>query len=122
MAKQTIGIVSATKLAEHLSMSRAYLDRLVSGGVIKQRDDGRFDLDRCRVDYLRHLREAKRVSVSGEARAQYEKAKAHEVELRVAKLEGKLMETEETIEIVDEMRGLFLTGLSELPAQCTRDL
>jgi hypothetical protein len=53
MVKHTT--VSAQSMADHLAMSRTYLDRLVSSGVIKQRDDGRFDLDRCRVDYLRHL-------------------------------------------------------------------
>jgi hypothetical protein len=118
MAKRTTGIVSATKLADHLAMSRTYLDRLVSEGVIKRRDDGRFDLDRCRVDYLRHLRQAKRASVNGEARAQYDKAKARLTELRVAKLEGSLMEVDDALDATDQMVGLFLTGIGELGARC----
>ena len=118
MAKRTAGIVSATRLAEHLGMSRSYVDRLVSTGVIKRLPDGGFDLDRCRVDYLRHLREAKRVSVSGEARAQYDKAKARLTELRVAKLEGQLMEVDDALNATDEMVGIFLTGIGELPARC----
>ena len=122
MAKETAGSVSAQLMADHLAMSRTYLDRLVSSGVIKRRDDGRFDLDRCRVDYLRHLRRAKRVSPNGEARAALDKARAREAELRVAKIEGQLMETHDAISVTDELVGLFLTGLSELPAQCSRDM
>ena len=122
MAKETAGSVSAQLMADHLAMSRTYLDRLVSSGVIKRRDDGRFDLDRCRVDYLRHLRQAKRVSPNGEARAALDKARAREAELRVAKIEGQLMETDDAIAVTDELVGLFLTGLSGLPAQCSRDM
>ena len=123
MAKRTTGIVSATKLADHLAMSRTFLDRLVSSGVIKRRDDGRFDLDRCRVDYLRHLRQARRASPNGEARAQYDKAKARLTELRVAKLEGSLMETDDALDATDEMVGMFLTGIGGLGARCfPRDL
>jgi hypothetical protein len=32
------------------------------------------------------------------------------------------METDDAIAVTDELVGLFLTGLSELPAQCSRDM
>jgi hypothetical protein len=116
MSKQNT--VTANRMALHLGLSRRYLDELVATGIIKRRDDGRFDQDRCRIDYLRHLRQARRASPSGEARAQYDKAKARLTELRVAKLEGQLMEVDDALNATDEMVGIFLTGIGELPARC----
>jgi len=71
---------------------------------------------------LRWLREGRRRSPSAESRAALERARARAIELRNAQIEGKLMETEEAIAVVEELVGVLRTQLGGLPARCTRDL
>jgi hypothetical protein len=51
-----------------------------------------------------------------------EAAKARELELRDAQKEGFSILTGESLATVDDITGLFLTGLSGLAARCSRDL
>lgn len=113
---------SATALAEHLGLSRTYLDRLVASGVITRDDDGKFDVDACRLKYIRSLRQARRSSPVTEAQAQLQRAKARRIELENGRLEGRLMEVQDCIAGVDEIVGVMLVHLSSLPARCTRDM
>jgi hypothetical protein len=119
---EKITMVSANAMAAHIDVSRTFIDKLVADGVLTKEHDGRFNLDKSRVDYLRHLRRARKLTPHAESRARYEAAKARELELRNAQKEGVLMLTAESFEIVDELCGLFLTGLSGLAARCSRDV
>jgi phage terminase Nu1 subunit (DNA packaging protein) len=114
--------VSATMMAAHLGLSRPYLDRLVTDGTIAKDEAGKFSLDETRLRYIRKLREMRRSSPAVEAHAQYQQAKARRLELENARLESRLMEVDDHIASVDEIVGIMLTGLSSLPARCTRDL
>ncbi|MGJ5180392.1 hypothetical protein ACQR16_24490 [Bradyrhizobium oligotrophicum] len=114
--------VSATVMAAHLGLSRPYLDRLVADGTIAKDESGKFSLDETRLRYIRKLREMRRSSPATEAHAKYQQAKARRLELENARLEGRLMEVDDHIAGVDEIVGIMLTGLSSLPARCTRDV
>jgi hypothetical protein len=114
--------VSATAMAAHLGLSRPYLDRLVADGTIAKDETGKFLLDETRHRYLRKLREMRRTSPAAEAHAQYQQAKARRLQLENARLESRLMEVDDHIAGVDEIVGIMLTGLSSLPARCTRDM
>ena len=116
-------LVSASKMARHLGFERTNLDRLISQGVIERQGDGRFDLDATRLAYLKHLREARRVSPRSEADASFQRAKAELIQIRIAERKKELMLASEAYAMVDEMAGMFLTALSGLPARCAgRDL
>ena len=110
--------VSATAMARHLCLDRGYQDRLVSMGVIMRREDGTFDLDDNRRRYILHLREERKRSPKSEADAEFQKAKADPIRLRIAEKQRRLIDAEETFAQIDEMVGMFLTGLSGFAARC----
>lgn len=110
-------------MAQHLGFERPNLTRLIGLGVIEKRPDGRFDLDDTRIRYIRHLREARRLSPKSEADAEFQKAKADLIRIRIAEKQRQLINAEETFAMIDQMVGMFLTGLSGFAARCGgRDL
>lgn len=51
-------MTTQTKVADHLDLSQAAVSQLVASGVLKPTNGrGSYDLDECRVAYIRHLRE-----------------------------------------------------------------
>ena len=114
--------VSASALALHLDWSRTYIGKLEAEGVIQRQGDG-FPLDASRVAYLRFLRRERRQSPRGEADADFQRAKAELIRIRIAEKKRELIPREEAAGDMEELIGLFLTGLSGLPARCGgRDL
>src|SRR3954451_23878546 len=83
--------VSASALALHIDCSRTYIGKLEAEGVIEKKSDGRYDLDACRTAYLKHLREARKLSPRGAADVALQQAKAELVQLRVAERKGTLI-------------------------------
>jgi len=114
-------IVSASALGKHLGIARQYVSRLADDSVI-ERVAGGFNIDASRLRYLGWLRSPERRSVKSAADSELQKAKTRLIQLRVAEREGRLMEVVEMESLVDEMVGLFRTGLSGLAARVTRDL
>ena len=104
-------------MAHHLCFERAYLATLVSQGVLKQRPDGKFDLDANRRAYIEFLREARKRSPKSEADSAFTQAKAELLQIRIAEKKRQLMLTSEVDEMIDEIHGLFMTALSSLPAK-----
>jgi len=113
--------VSASALAQHLDCSRAYIGKLEADGVIQRQGDG-FPLDASRVAYLRFLRRERRQSPRGEADADFQRAKAELIRLRIAEKQRALVRREDVDELIDTMAGTVLTHLSGMAARCTRDL
>ncbi|MBR0694074.1 hypothetical protein [Bradyrhizobium lablabi] len=114
--------VSASALALHLDCSRAYLGKLEAEGVIQRQGDG-FPLDQSRVAYLRYLRRERRQSPRSEANADLQRAKSEPIRLRIAEKQRHLIPVDEATSNMEQLVGLFLTGLSGLSAQCGgRDL
>ena len=114
--------VSASKLALHLDCGRTYIHKLEAEGVIQRQGDG-FPLDASRVAYLRFLRRERKQSPRGEADADFQRAKAELIRLRIAEKRRELIPLEQTASDMEEMIGLFLTGLGSMPARCGgRDL
>jgi hypothetical protein len=105
-----------------LQVSTAWIRRLTHEGVL-HKVDGRYRLIDTVQAYLRYQRDENRRSGKAAVTNRVIEARAREIEVRTRQREGRLMETEHCMEMVDTMVGLFLTGLSELPAQCGgRDL
>jgi hypothetical protein len=114
--------VSATALALHLDCGRTYIHKLEAEGVIQRQGDG-FPLDASRVAYLRFLRRERRQSPRSEADADFQRAKSELIRLRIAEKQRQLIPAEQAAADMEELIGLFLTGLSSMPARCGgRDL
>lgn len=123
LAMTSAGFVSATAMARHLCFDRAYLDKLVEMGVIERRADGKFDLDDNHRRYILHLREERKRSPKSEADADFQRAKSELIRIRIQEKQRQLIKAEEAYAMIDEMAGLFLTGLSGFAARCGgRDL
>jgi hypothetical protein len=110
-------MVSATVMARHLCFERPYLDRLIAHGVIEKADDGRFDLNDTRRRYVLHLREERKRSPRSEADVSYQTARADLIRLRVLERQKQLIPAETHDAFVEDMTGLFLSGLSGLAAK-----
>jgi hypothetical protein len=116
--------VSASALALHLDCSRTYIAKLEAEGVLHTAPDGGgFPVDQSRVAYLRYLRRERRQSPRSEADADFQRAKSELIRIRIAEKKRELIPREEAASDMEELIGLFLTGLSGLPARCGgRDL
>jgi hypothetical protein len=122
VAKPKLATVSASALAQHLDCSRTYIGKLEAEGVIQRQGNG-FPLDQSRVAYLRYLRRERQQSPRSEADADFQRAKAELIRLRIAEKKRDLIPLEEAFAQIDQMVGIFLTGLSGFAARCGgRDL
>jgi hypothetical protein len=110
-------MASATQMAAHLCFDRSMLDKLVAQGVLVRRADGRWPVDDTRGRYIRHLREVRRLSPRSAADAEFTKAKAELIAIRIGERKKELMLASECYALQDEMFGLFMTHLSALPAK-----
>src|SRR6476660_9296950 len=114
--------VSASALALHLDCSRAYVGKLEAEGVIQRQGDG-FPLDASRVAYLRYLRRERRQSPRSEADADFQRAKAELIRFRLAEKKRELIPLEEATAHMEELIGMFTSGLAGFAARCGgRDL
>ena len=117
-ARKPDAAVSAAALAAHLGCVRSYLDKLIAMGVITKLADGRFDQAACRMAYLKHLREARKLSPRGAADVALQQAKAELVQIRVAERKATLIPGVQHEARVEAIAGVILSALSAMPAQC----
>ncbi len=87
-----------TEVAEHLDLSTTRIHGLVKAGILPKSGRAAYDLDACRVAYIRYIREiaAGRGSKDGTVdlvaeRARLTKAQAENMERKNAEAEGKLI-------------------------------
>jgi hypothetical protein len=122
--ERAAGAVNATQLGVHLGLTRQRIAALADvEHVIERLADGRFDQDACRLAYLKWLRDPARRSARTEADADYVKVKTEMLRLRLLEKKHQLMPMDDVNEMIDQMVGLFLTGLSGFAARCGgRDL
>jgi phage terminase Nu1 subunit (DNA packaging protein) len=109
-------------LAKHVDLSPKRIRQLVEEKVLPRRPDGNFDLDTCRLRYIKYLRdEGRRVSKTAAA-SRTQELRGDEIELRLARERGKLIEFEEVELFITDITAALSAELSGVPAGCTRDL
>jgi hypothetical protein len=111
-------LVSGTRLAAHVGLSRQHVDRLAQQGVIERRADGLFDQDASRLRYFNFLRAEHRRSPRTEADAAHVAVKTEMLQLRLLERRNALVKREDVNAMIDQMAGLLLTRLSGFPARC----
>jgi hypothetical protein len=83
-------------LAKHLDLTARRAQQLVSEGVLpRRRANGTFDLDKCRINYIRYLRDAGRRTKDSDAKTRAQEARTRTLELRARREEGELVEMAE---------------------------
>jgi hypothetical protein len=113
---------SANQCGAHLDLSRVRVVQLVNEGALPRNKDGSFDLDECRVAYIRYLRSEDRRGAKSATASRVQEARAKEIELRTAREEGRLWDAETAEAAFAEILGTFRSELSGVPAGSTRDL
>ena len=116
-------LVTAGPLAAHLSCVRSYIAKLVDQGILERRSDGRFDQDQCRAKYIAHLKEERQRSSRSAADAEFVSAKSELIRIRILEKKKALVPAEKAYAQMDQLVGMFLSGLSGFSARCGgRDL
>lgn len=106
--------VSATVLAMHLDVSRTFVTKLASDGVLERQGDG-FNLDQCRIAYIRFLRRARQQSVRSEAADALAQTKVELARLRVAERVKRVVPVELFDEMVESVMGMATTHMLTIP-------
>lgn len=113
---------SANQCGTHLDLSRVRIVQLVNEGALPRNDDGSFDLDACRVAYIRYLRSEDRRGAKSVTASRVQEARAKEIELRTAREEARLVPLESVQAAVADILGTYRYELTGVPAAVTRDL
>lgn len=109
--------------AAYLDLTRQRVAALAADGNLPRKEDGTFDLDECRIAYIRFLRQAaNRRAASADNGARLREARAQEIELRVAREAGEFIPLEDVETVLQDAVSAFCAELNGVPAACTRDL
>ncbi|MBR1157201.1 hypothetical protein [Bradyrhizobium sp. JYMT SZCCT0428] len=96
---------------------------MANDGNLPRNEEGTFNLDECRIAYIRFLRQgASRRAASGDSGAQLREARAREIEMRIARETEQLILLEDVETVMQEVVSSFCAELNGLAAACTRDL
>jgi hypothetical protein len=98
------------------------LAQIEQAGFIKRAGRNRWSTSRTLAGLVEFYRNENRRGPKSAADARWRAARARELEVRTAERERKLMRTDEAMEALEDITGVFLTELSGLPASVTRDL
>lgn len=113
---------SANACGLHLDLSRVRVVQLVDEGALPRNKDKSFDLDACRIAYIRYLRSEDRRGAKSATASRVQEARAKEIELRTAREEGRVVPMESVSAAVTDILGTFRSELNGVPAASTRDL
>ena len=116
------GLLTADMAGRLLMISGERVRQLSKEGWIAKAGHNKFHLVDVVQGYLRFRNDADRRSTKTAADSRVRDARAREIELKNAQREGRLIEVDDAIEVVDKIVGVMLTGLSGLAARATRDL
>jgi len=115
-------LLSSNLAGRLLMISAERVRQLEREGWIEKAGRDQFYVVDVVQGYIRFRNDADRRAVKSVGDNRVREARAREIELRNAVREGRLIEVDEAISIVDQIIGLFRSGTSGLPARVTRDL
>lgn len=116
---EMIPVAQATRL---LKLSDERLRQLASQGHIPKAVKGMYPLVGIVHGYIDFLKDEERRSSKSAAASAVQAARAKEIEMRIARESGKLIEMEDIEAMFSEWMSVFRSDLSGIPAAVTRDL
>lgn len=114
------GSANATTAARHLDLSHHRVAQLVDGQVLQRLPNGRFDLNDCRVRYIRWLRDPERRTAKSKADQEFTQAKAELIKIRIAEKQKVLMLTDEAMEVGEKLIATVLMAMHGLAPRVAR--
>jgi hypothetical protein len=82
--------------------------------------NGRFDLNDCRVRYIRWLRDPERRTAKSKVDQEFTQARAELIRIRIAEKQKVLMLTDEAMEVGEKLIGTMLTAMSGMAPRVAR--
>lgn len=116
------GIISTALAAKLLMLGTERVRQLVAEGWINKVGKDQYQLIDVVQGYIRFRDSSDRRATKSAASNRVSEARAREVEMRTRERERRLIEIDDVMEAVEGIVGVFLSGLSGLPARATRDL
>ncbi len=114
------GSVNATTVAGHLDLSHHRIAQLVDENVLQRLPNGRFDLNDCRVRYIRWLRDPERRSAKSKVDQEFTQAKAELIRIRIAEKQKVLILADDAMEVGEKLIGTMLTAMSGMAPRVAR--
>ncbi|UKJ74494.1 hypothetical protein [Azospirillum brasilense] len=117
-------MATQTEVGKHLDLSDRSVRELLERGVLPNAARGALDLDRCRISYIRHLREMAAGRATGPAgddltseRARLAREQADNIALKNAALRKELLPRSDITRAVVAAFQIVRDRLSALPAR-----
>ena len=117
------------EIAEYLDLSAPYVSTLVKNGVLPQaKGKEGMNKDHCRIAYINYLRSKARMHLKsgsgdiGEEKLRLVKNQADHKELEVAELSGKLIDTDDVIDLWQDMIANCRSKLLNIAAKVTHQV
>jgi phage terminase Nu1 subunit (DNA packaging protein) len=115
-------IVPLQTLAKLMGVTPARVHQLEREGIIVKLGRDQYDALDCLPRFIAYVREENKRNTKGEAAKKVHDVKAREIEIRIAKEEGRLIDLEDVEAVMSETYGAFRSEMDGLPAAFTRDL
>jgi phage terminase Nu1 subunit (DNA packaging protein) len=115
-------LVAASVIGSFIDVSAERVRKLAEEGVLPREGKGRFPLRACIKAHAAWSRDEARRGSRTASQSRVSDARAREIEIRVAKEEHRLIETEDALGALDEIIGTLRSEASGLPARVTRDV
>jgi hypothetical protein len=113
-------------VGRHLDLSTRSVTSLIEDGVIARCASGEYDLEVCRLAYIRHLRGKASgrddASPLSQARARQAAASAKLKELQAAEVEGRMVMTDEVEASWSRVAATMRTRVLAIPAESVPEL
>ncbi|MHB2166080.1 hypothetical protein [Alsobacter sp. R-9] len=121
MAIKIAETLGSGDLAKLLGVTPRYIQKLAADGVLPPPvSRNQYDTAASVTAFVEHLRREAREVTKTAAASRVADARAREIELRVAKAEGRVCDVEEAFGAVDAIAGKLVEGLGALPARIAR--
>lgn len=112
-------------IAKHLDLSGRSIRKMIEVGILTKEANGKLDKDKCRVAYIRHLRQQAAGRSSGDdtdydliaERARLAKFQADKVEMEMKRLNEELLPADE---VMKSWQGMIMVARSRLLAMPTK--
>jgi hypothetical protein len=114
------GSVNATTVGRHLDLTYQRILQMVEDNVLQKLPNGRFDLDDCRVRYIRWLRDPERRSAKSKVDQEFTQAKTELIAIRVREKKRELIETDEAIEVAKKLIATMLMAMGGMAPRVAR--
>jgi hypothetical protein len=116
------GLISVETASKLLMISPVRVRQLVSEGYIPKASRNSYPLVGLVQGYIRFLKDEERRTSKSATANRVGEARAAEIELRTAERANRLIETDEALDVMDDLLATYKAEMAGIPARVTRDV